>query len=43
LAMNDRSAQMALRGAGSVALGMATVRSAGRRLILLAGEVKGLI
>ena len=36
--MNDRSAQMALRGAGSVALGMATVRFAGKAVDFAGGR-----
>ncbi len=39
--MNDRSAQMALRGAGSVALGMATVRLAGKAVDFAGGRSEG--
>ena len=39
--MNDRSAQMALIGAGSVGLGMATVRFAGKAVDFAGGRSEG--
>src|SRR5207248_9272496 len=39
--MNDRSAQMALMGAGSVGLGMAIVRFAGKAVDFAGGRSEG--